>query len=913
MSETNSPAAAPTGEPAPAPARRPIDRRLAIAIAVFAAVALWSRFYELGRRPFHHDESLHAYMSYTLSKDGGWRYDPAYHGPFLYYANALVYKLFGASNVTARLLPAIFGLALIGAAWPLARWLGPQGAAGYALVMLLSPHMAYFSRFIREDMYSLVFTLGTILAFRMYLETDRPRWLILSAASFALAGTTKENAYMTGVLFVAFGLFTLLDSAWRRTPRVGAARENLAAAYAWVRARLVLIGAAALVFLFIWALLYTAFGRYPGDWLAIPKAVGYWIGQHTIARIPGPWWYYLPQLFQYDAAILLLAAFAFSAAQWKSDPLLRTLRLLLPAVALLALADIVLSYRVASPWKWIGGIALVSVVLGYRRIPTDTEPVPGFLRFWAFWTAASFFIYAWAREKVPWLTVHPLFPLTILAGLGAARLWSLRTDRKARIALAAATVLLACNAWALYLACFRYGAYDIEREPNHGEMLAYVQTTEDLVRALSVVDRARPRVTGGEAVVTVVGEASWPLTWYLRDVPTKWSGRLEEATTPVIVIDWDAEGTIEKQLKDRYDARRVPIRAWWFPTVVTSSGPGAVTRPTLSDLIKLFLFHQIWSPIGSQDATFLVRKDIGETGPLSPLSVRIQDTTSRDFPSAPDTIAPVRAFGQPGSGPGSFAEPRGLATDTAGNLYVADTKNHRIQVFDPSGKLLRSFGTKGPGDGQLNEPCGVAVDSTGEVWVADTWNGRIARFGPDGSWRGALIDPQKPFFGPRAVVISKGQIFVADTGNKRIARFEPDGRRISDWGTNGIGAGQFVEPVGLAADAAGNIWVADTGNHRIQIFEPGGKFVRQFPVYGWKDFYTEPYIALGAGGTVFATDSGTGRVALYDAQGNLKRTWKPNEPFKAPTGITLDPFGTLIVSDRGSDRIFAWSLSSVMK
>jgi len=254
-----------------------------------------------------------------------------------------------------------------------------------------------------------------------------------------------------------------------------------------------------------------------------------------------------------------------------------------------------------------------------------------------------------------------------------------------------------------------------------------------------------------------------------------------------------------------------------------------------------------------------------------------------------------------------------MATDAAGNLYVADTKNHRIQVFDVTGRPLRAFGVMGKLDGQLNEPCGVALDAKGDVWVADTWNGRIAHFSPDGAWRGALIDPQKPFFGPRAVVVSQGQIFVADTGNKRIARFDPDGRRISDWGSNGIGAGQFVEPVGLAADAAGNIYVADTGNHRVQVFEPGGKFVRQFPVFGWKDFYTEPYMTFGPGASLFVTDSSTGRVALYDGQGNLKRSWKPNEPFKAPTGIALDPFGTLLVSDRGADRIFAWSLPSVMK
>src|SRR6266542_3859729 len=364
-------------------------------LLLFLLAALATRFYRLGERPFHHDESIHAFQSYTLAKDGTWRYDPAYHGPFLYYANALVYKIAGASNVTARFLPAVFGLLLIAFAWPLSRWIGKRAAIVYAVLVLISPHLAYFSRFIREDLYSLVFTLGTILAFRYFLETDRARWLTTAAVLFALAGVTKENAYMTGVLFVAFG--------------------------------------------FIWALMYSAFGRYPGDWLAIPKAVKYWMGQHTIARIRGPWYYYFPQLVYYETGFLVAALFAFRKKR--------------------------------------------------------NDPFFGFLVFWA---VGSLAIYAWAREKVPWLTVHSLLPITILAAVGIADLWGDRVERRWRAALAIIGLLLAVNTGGMVLACFRYGAHDLEREPKHAEMLAYVQTTRDFVRALEPVERAKLRVPAGQ-------------------------------------------------------------------------------------------------------------------------------------------------------------------------------------------------------------------------------------------------------------------------------------------------------------------------------------------------------------------------------------------------------------------------------
>jgi uncharacterized protein (TIGR03663 family) len=833
---------------------RSVGRLPAIVVGLFLFAAVFTRFSQLGDRPLHHDESIHAHQSYTLMKDGNWRYDPAYHGPFLYYANALVYRLLGVTNTTARLLPAIFGLLLIAAAVPLARWIGRSAAIAYALLVLISPHLTYFSRFIREDLYSLVFTLATILAFQKFLETDRAKWLTLAAISFALAGITKENAYMTGVLFLAYAVWALLERVARAKGRKRALPDAISATFRWIRARILPLLTAALLFLAIWALAYSAFGKYPKDWLAIPKAVKYWMGQHSIARIPGPWYYYVPQLLYYETSIVFAAFFAFRPREKRDSP---------------------------------------------------------FLRFVLFWAVGSLLLYAWAREKVPWLTVHALLPLTILAAVGLDGLWRDRREKRPRLALAVFLVLAVVNASGMLLATFRYGAHDLEREPRHAEIIAYVQTSRDLLRALEPLEVAKQKVPPGQAVVTVAGEASWPLTWYLRDIPTKWVSRVEDATTPIIVSDWDPQGGLEKQLVDSYTPKRVPIRAWWFAEKYEPD-KNAPARPNLTDLVRWWLFHEIWSPIGSQDATFFVRKDLASLGPLAPLNLQLQNTSARDYGGGSATvIPPARAIGEPGSSPGQFAEPRGLAADGRGNLYVADTKNNRIQVFDTNGGFVRSLG--GTGDGLLKEPCGIAVDADGTVIVADTWNHRIARFGADGSWLGAVIDDQRAFFGPRAVVLSREFLYVADTGNKRIVRFDKKWKRVSDWGAPGAGPGQFVEPVGLAADAAGNIYVADTGNHRIQVFDGEGTFLREFPVFGWKDFYTEPYIAIGPGNSVIATDSTEGRVNEYDSAGNLRRSWRSDGVFKRPTGITVDAFGRVSVSDREAHRIFIWNLADVLR
>ncbi len=908
----------PAGERvAPAAAGR--GRRILIGLFLLAAVA--TRFIDLDDRPLHHDESIHAFQSYTLSKEGNWRYDPAYHGPFLYYVNALVYKIFGATNTTARVMPAAFGVGLLLFAIPLASWFGVEAAAFYALLVLISPHLTYFSRFIREDLYSLVFTFGTIVAFRRFLETDRSRWLTLSAVSFALAGATKENAYMTGVLFVLFGLWVF--AAHALDPASGGVAAATRATYAWIAARFVPLLIAGIVFLSIWSLLYTAFGRYPSDWLAIPKAIKYWMGQHAIARIPGPWYYYFPQLLVYEAATLLAALFVLRRPDVRRDRFIQSVACVAAGLLLGATASSLFGNFSSSRIVFLG-FAGAGILVGLARLriaplPGDERAAP-FLRFVVYWALASLAIYAWAREKVPWLTVHPLLPMTILAAIGLAGLWRDRRQPRVRLALAAVGLLLALNASAMYLACFRYGAHDVAREPGHAEMLAYVQTTRDLVRALGVVEKARGRVPAGQNVITVSGESSWPLTWYLRDTPTTWAPRVQNASTPIIVADWDAEGGLEKQLAGLYTATRVPIRAWWFPgriPAAPASGgkPATPERPTVTDLVRYLLFHEIWSPIGSQDATFFVRKDLEQgTGPLEPLNFTLHDPTARDYNGEAGVIPPVRTLGAPGNGPGEFNEPRGLAVDGHGSLYVADTKNSRIQVFDGNGQFVRQFGSQGDAPDQFKEPCGLSVDAQGDLWVADTWNGRVVHYRADGTVAGVIggQNTDVGFFGPRAVVASRGVVYVADTGNKRIVRFDPAGKKLGQFGGEGSGEGQLVEPVGLAADASGRIYVADTGNHRVQIFDADGKFLRQFPVPGWKDFYTEPYIAIGPADTVIVTDAWGGRVAAYDSKGVMRRSWKADKDFKQPTGIAVDAFGRVSVSDRGTHRIFTWPLTSVL-
>ncbi|MEX2431131.1 MAG: flippase activity-associated protein Agl23 [Dehalococcoidia bacterium] len=181
-----------------------------IAWAAIMAAALITRLWDVGGRVMHYDEILHVWYSWRFAEGLGYTHNPLTHGPFLYHANALLYLIFGASDVTSRLLPALFGVALVGMPFLLRRELGRYGAIAAAVLMLASPSLLYFSRFIRNDVYMAVFAVGLMVVMVRYWERPQPKLLIIWAALWALAFSAKETAFL---LAGTFGLFLLVLSA----------------------------------------------------------------------------------------------------------------------------------------------------------------------------------------------------------------------------------------------------------------------------------------------------------------------------------------------------------------------------------------------------------------------------------------------------------------------------------------------------------------------------------------------------------------------------------------------------------------------------------------------------------------------------------------------------------------------------
>jgi DNA-binding beta-propeller fold protein YncE len=299
-------------------------------------------------------------------------------------------------------------------------------------------------------------------------------------------------------------------------------------------------------------------------------------------------------------------------------------------------------------------------------------------------------------------------------------------------------------------------------------------------------------------------------------------------------------------------------------------------------------------------------------------------------------LAADQIFGADRYPPLGLNAPRAIAAGRNDDLYVADSRNHRILHIASDGNLLDEWGTfadQATGNaptGTFNEPWGIAVGPDGSVYVSDTWNHRVQKFTKDGkpltTWGqyGQPL-PEAPesksfFWGPRGVAVdSQGHVFVADTGNKRIVIFDEDGNYLTDFGTAGLDAGQFDEPVGVAVADDGTVYVTDTWNQRIQSFAPNEDGTLYFPLQQWdvnawfgQSLDNKPLIAVSEDKHVFITDPEGYRVIEFTDTGEFVRTWGdfgvgPSEIGLA-AGITVDPNGFVWVTDAGNNRILRYAL-----
>ncbi len=261
----------------------------------------------------------------------------------------------------------------------------------------------------------------------------------------------------------------------------------------------------------------------------------------------------------------------------------------------------------------------------------------------------------------------------------------------------------------------------------------------------------------------------------------------------------------------------------------------------------------------------------------------------------------LRKWGSEGIGDGQFIQPRGIEA-AGGQVYVSDSSNglrgltaKLIQVFNAAGDFRFKFGTAGGQRGELNGPRGMTTDAAGNLYVADSGNNKIVKFTSQGGFLdefGTFGSADGQFRSPTDVAVDgAGNIYVADLGNDRIQKFNSSFGFVAKWGSEGEGDGQFDGPEGIATDAAGTVYVADQFNDRIQVFSSAGAFLGkfgQFELGECEGHFSGPSdVETDAAGRVYVTDTGNDRIQVF-GQGGAPI---PRCPGTTPPGGT-PPGGT---------------------
>ncbi len=263
-----------------------------------------------------------------------------------------------------------------------------------------------------------------------------------------------------------------------------------------------------------------------------------------------------------------------------------------------------------------------------------------------------------------------------------------------------------------------------------------------------------------------------------------------------------------------------------------------------------------------------------------------------------------------GNGQGEFLHPLGLAVDPVGNLYVADADNDRIQKLGPNGEYLAEVGTFGLDSGQFNRPVGVATSRSGlEVYVADSRNNRIQVFSSHFRLLGVLGG--RDVAGPLRLgtlggiaVAETGELYLTDTDIDQVFQIDTYSLADRSYGGQGYGAGRVRLPAGIAADE--RVYVCDSKNDRVAVFDRFGGFKTSLG----EGSLSEPAgVCLGPSRSLFVADTGHHRVLVFDTDTGEVVAYLGGPDagsgavaFREPRGIAMYR-ERLYVADTGNHRI----------
>lgn len=257
----------------------------------------------------------------------------------------------------------------------------------------------------------------------------------------------------------------------------------------------------------------------------------------------------------------------------------------------------------------------------------------------------------------------------------------------------------------------------------------------------------------------------------------------------------------------------------------------------------------------------------------------------------------------------AFSKPAGIAARN-GRIYVTDTANHLVAVFDVPRRRVFHFGARTPGT--LSKPVAIATDAAGRVYVADATRREVLVYDALGLLLTVLGGPRDLVRPVGIAVDGKGsRVYVVDRGgaddsHHRVVAFDAQGSKLFEIGRRGDAAGEFNVPVQAAISSDGTLFVLDAGNFRVQAFDANGRYLHGFGKVGAGpgNFARPRGLAIDGEDHIYVSDASFGNFQIFDARGQLLLAIgeagvadRPGK-FRLLAGIATDETGRVYVADQ---------------
>jgi len=588
-----------------------LTKQETIYLIIIIVAGLLLRWLQLDSRPFHHDESLHAMYGkyfYTDPENKFYRYDPLLHGPVLYNVLPYFYQFLDITKWAGRAMITCIGSFFLFAPLIFHRYLRKTTLLTLTTFIAFSPSLIYWSRFLRED-------LLVLLAMLMMLwgaTLTNKKWtglFFFTGLSFHFC--VKENSYVTLALLLGFLIFEECFSMIFQNDKK--AKDTLFKKFIrFIKTNPRSSFAGFLFAIFFFCFFYSSGFRYSAgifDGL-YRKGFTYWLSQHNMDRIKGPFIFHFFNLAWYEflfvIAFITATIHFYLKSSWKFRlPVLIGFLVAgglhfyfrhdnLEIVTLFGLLKLKINLDFYLFIFLI--IHSLAITIGHLLKKEQT------LAFWGYFFMASFFAYSFVGEKVPWLTLYPFSAGIIYLALYFQHKNLLDNFLSRPLC---GTNLQVKHFFFAFIILFNLRLSlmtNFARAGDETEFISQVHTTKIFEQTILGIQKEMlfPQ-KGYSPKVLILGDAIWPSTWYFFGLEGFSFFEVKDGSLKDYdyVITNAENSEVRNTLSKSHYYLSIPLRSWWVPDY---------SNITLRRFLNYAINHNPWNIPGEYSVSYFVKK-----------------------------------------------------------------------------------------------------------------------------------------------------------------------------------------------------------------------------------------------------------------------------------------------------------------